>query len=86
MPNLGLPELIILLIIVAAIVSFVRYVMARPGQTKTGTTDTGPIRQGATSPPGWFPDPKSRHEFRYWDGSQWTATVSDKGAQSTDPI
>lgn len=35
-------------------------------------------------PPGWHPDPRGRHEHRYWDGSQWTDHVSDKGVQSQD--
>lgn len=26
-----------------------------------------------TSPPsGWYPDPRDRQQYRYWDGSQWT--------------
>jgi uncharacterized protein YxjI len=34
---------------------------------------------------GWHPDPFGRHEFRYWDGSRWTAQVSSRGLQSADP-
>lgn len=34
---------------------------------------------------GWQPDPTQRHELRYHDGQQWTANVSDAGAQTTDP-
>ena len=81
MPNLGAPELIILLImfgipvlVVVAIVSLVR---------------RGGRRQGpapAVAPPGWLTDPMQRHQYRYWDGTQWTAAVSDDGAQSTDPL
>jgi hypothetical protein len=37
-------------------------------------------------PAGWHPDPRGRHEHRYWDGSQWTDHVSDKGEQSQDPF
>jgi hypothetical protein len=33
---------------------------------------------------GWQPDPFGRHEHRYWDGSAWTAHVSDAGVTSTD--
>ena len=33
---------------------------------------------------GWQPDPFGRHEVRYWDGSAWTAHVSDAGVTSTD--
>lgn len=32
---------------------------------------------------GWHPDPAS-HEYRYFDGRQWTDQVSDNGVVSTD--
>jgi hypothetical protein len=35
---------------------------------------------------GWLADPSGRHDLRYWDGSTWTATVSDGGQTSTDPM
>jgi len=37
-----------------------------------------------TNPATWSADPFGRHELRYWDGTQWTAHVSDNGAQGTD--
>jgi hypothetical protein len=37
------------------------------------------------SPAAWHPDPMGRHELRYWNGSAWTADVSDQGVQATDP-
>lgn len=36
-------------------------------------------------PAGWHPDPTGRHEHRYWDGTAWTAQVSDHGVPSIDP-
>jgi hypothetical protein len=36
--------------------------------------------------PGWLPDPTSRHEYRYWDGSRWTDDVADGGVASTDAL
>jgi hypothetical protein len=33
---------------------------------------------------GWQADPFGRHELRYWDGSAWTAHVSDAGVTATD--
>lgn len=30
-------------------------------------------------PPGWYGDPAGRHRYRYWDGTTWTAEVSDGG-------
>jgi Protein of unknown function (DUF2510) len=34
----------------------------------------------------WYPDPTGRHEFRYWDGTKWTAHVSDRGTPATDAL
>lgn len=39
-----------------------------------------------TNPPGWHPDPMGRHEYRYWDGSQWSDHVSDRGTTGVDPL
>lgn len=36
--------------------------------------------------PGWQQDPTTRHEYRYWDGFQWTDDVSDGGVTSVDPV
>lgn len=33
---------------------------------------------------GWYADPAGRHEVRYWDGSQWTDNVSDRGVMVID--
>lgn len=33
---------------------------------------------------GWYPDPTGRFQFRYWDGTAWTAHVATKGAGSID--
>jgi hypothetical protein len=35
---------------------------------------------------GWFPDPATRHEYRYWDGTSWTEHVSDRGVVGLDPL
>src|SRR5690242_5476977 len=39
-----------------------------------------------SDPAGWYPDPTTRHELRYWDGYVWLDNVSDKGAAGTDPL
>ena len=36
--------------------------------------------------PGWQPDPTGRHEYRYWDGTNWSDDVSDGGVTATDPV
>jgi hypothetical protein len=35
---------------------------------------------------GWLPDPRGRHEFRYWDGTNWTDHVADSGLAGIDPV
>ena len=37
-------------------------------------------------PAGWYTDPSARHERRYWDGTDWTAHVSDAGIAATDQL
>lgn len=38
------------------------------------------------APAGWQPDPRGRHESRYWDGAGWTDHVADAGVQAVDPV
>jgi hypothetical protein len=37
-------------------------------------------------PAGWYADPAGRHEYRYWDGTAWTAGVADRGVTAADPL
>lgn len=37
-------------------------------------------------PAGWYADPAHRHEYRYWDGANWTALVSDGGVTASDSL
>ena len=52
---------------------------ATTSATTSGTADAG------AAPAGWYADPSSRFELRYWDGTQWTEHVSRSGQQYTDP-
>jgi uncharacterized RDD family membrane protein YckC len=38
------------------------------------------------NPARWAPDPLGRHQYRYWDGAQWTDHVADDGVVATDPV
>jgi hypothetical protein len=38
------------------------------------------------APAMWAADPTARHELRYWNGTTWTAHVSDRGIATTDPL
>jgi len=37
-------------------------------------------------PAGWYTDPVGRHEYRYWDGTDWKPEVSDGGVTAVDPL
>jgi hypothetical protein len=39
-----------------------------------------------SDPAGWYPDPTTRHELRYWDGYAWLDNVSDTGVAAADPL
>lgn len=39
-----------------------------------------------SSPANWYPDPLGRHQYRWYDGTSWTDTISDNGAQGHDPM
>lgn len=34
----------------------------------------------------WEPDPTGRHQYRWFDGEEWTDQVADDGVQSVDPV
>ena len=38
------------------------------------------------SPPNWHPDPFRRYEYRFHNGSTWTADVSANGVRMVDPL
>jgi hypothetical protein len=49
--------------------------------------DAGNPAPGPTSPvprPDWYPDPSGRYEFRYHNGTSWTADVSSDGERYVD--
>ncbi|MEX2324226.1 MAG: DUF2510 domain-containing protein [Nitriliruptoraceae bacterium] len=39
-----------------------------------------------STPAAWHPDPTGRHEYRYWDGQQWTEHVANGGVAAIDPL
>jgi hypothetical protein len=49
---------------------------------------TGALQQSAVLPPGgqWSPDPRGRHQLRWWDGTRWTDQVSTDGVPTTDSV
>jgi len=59
-----------------------RAILKEPAtETNVAQANPGQIAQSA---PGWYPDPASEHELRYWDGVAWTDHVHDHPT-ATDP-
>jgi uncharacterized protein YxjI len=44
------------------------------------------MSDGSQHGPNWYPDPMGRHEYRWFDGANWTDQVSSHGRQSVDPV
>jgi hypothetical protein len=38
------------------------------------------------APAAWLQDPTGRHELRWWDGTTWSANVSDQGVTGNEPV
>lgn len=45
---------------------------------------SAPVSSGPA--PGWYPDPATRHQARFWDGERWTERVADHGVEGVDPL
>jgi outer membrane biosynthesis protein TonB len=56
---------------------------ATPATTTAAATTAA--ASAAAAPAGWYADPSSRYDLRYWDGGQWTEHVSRGGQQFSDP-
>lgn len=76
---------IVLPILLGGIPALIYLAAVRPRVKAAEATGTAYRSSFTSSPPGWFPDPSGRHQFRYWDGRQWTAGVSDNGVAGSDP-
>ena len=48
---------------------------AYPGQAAAPFQQTQQTQQ---TPAGWYPDPQSPQQLRYWDGAGWTAHVQPR--------
>jgi hypothetical protein len=73
------------------IVAFPLYFVTRPKLIAAKAAREGQNDQQVGAPtgpqgPGWQSDPTLRHQFRYWNGSAWTAQVTTNGVPSTDPV
>ena len=61
------------------------------GAATTPATSVAPVAEATSTssspavPAGWYADPSSRFELRYWNGTEWTEHVARSGQQFTDP-
>lgn len=69
----------------ASIAAAASEVAAEPQQQAAVETQQATAAAASAAPAGWYADPSSRYELRYWDGGQWTEHVSRGGQQFTDP-
>lgn len=44
------------------------------------------LGKAATPPADWYPDPVGRHQYRFYDGANWTDHVADDGRVQLDPL
>ena len=64
-----------------------RRLKMRPCRDEARAEDRGDVMATPPMPPaGWYADPSGRHEYRYWDGTYWTAGVADGGITAADPL
>jgi len=56
-------------------------VLKRPSEQPADRNRPTPAAPGA-----WYPDPRARHELRWWTGSEWSDRVSDAGRDGVDPV
>ncbi len=62
--------------------AFLRRPTTATASAAASTSSTSP---SAPVPAGWYADPSSRFELRYWNGTKWTEHVARSGQQFTDP-
>jgi hypothetical protein len=43
-----------------------------------------PTNPAPSRPPGWYPDPEGKHQYRYWGGTDWTVIVADAGVRTSE--
>lgn len=59
---------------------------ATGGVMASAPTTVAPAGTPTVVPPSWAPDPSGRHQYRWWDGTAWTASVHSAGVTSTDQL
>ena len=77
----ALGGLILLAVVGVAGFGGVKAVKRKASAPATATVSAAPVQ-----PAAWLPDPTRRHELRYWNGTNWTANISDAGVVGTDPL
>jgi hypothetical protein len=63
--------------------------VASSSSSVASTAPSNPPSLASVPPPPaaiWASDPSGRHQYRWWDGTTWTAYVADNGKESQDPL
>jgi hypothetical protein len=80
MARIGPVELLILVLIMAAVVGVVLLVGLG---VRSGSR---PVEPSTALGGRWVADPTRRHQLRWWDGQAWSPSVSDNGVLGHDPM
>lgn len=72
--------------LVAAADAVLRTAQDEPAGAAAERAAAQPRQAPAAASAAWYPDPAHLHQFRYWDGLNWTMYVADQGVQSIDPV
>jgi hypothetical protein len=72
---------VLVLVLLALVIDLPLLIVVALARGKSGRAPAPPLPPVA---PQWAPDPVGRHEYRYWNGTRWTAQVADAGVVRSD--
>lgn len=61
-------------------------VAQQPVDPRSAAQHSAAVATLTAAPAQWSADPLRRHELRYYDGTQWTEHVANRGAVAQDPL
>lgn len=81
MTGIGPIEIFIVMIFLLAVIGAVVFVAIFVARSGSRQQVASPHPEGR-----WAADPTRRHQLRWWDGDEWTASVSDSEGPGHDPL